>query len=213
MTPLREAIVLPLTFLTAVLTAAIRPAATLTMQPPSLPSLMTGLVLVVLLVRSGALDPQQLMRSERTTLGNLNGITVLVTAFLASAQIVTLVVPESGVPALIVWLVLMSLLLQAFAVDPDRVRLLRGLLVTFGAAFGVKFILLAAVSSPASGRLARALQLMFEGVTLGAVTQRQPHPLEGYLGFAAILLYLFGLAALPAASWHMIRVKRRELPE
>jgi hypothetical protein len=213
MTPAREAIVLPLLFLTVVLTSALRPGAEVTMRPPSLASLVAGMLLLALLVRSGALDPRQLLESDRPMLANLNGITVLVTAFAASAQIVTLVVPESGVPALIVWLVLLSLILQAFAIDPDRMRLLRGLMVTFGAAYTLKFIVLAAISSPASGRLSRAIQFLFEGITLGGVTQRTSHAAEGYLAFAAILLYLIGLAFLPAASWHMVRMHRRELTE
>jgi phage shock protein PspC (stress-responsive transcriptional regulator) len=171
------------------------------------------MILVALLVRSGALDPGQLLRSDRTMLANLNGITVLLTAFAASAQVVTLVVPESGVPALMAWLILLSLLLQAFAVDPDRVRLLRGLMVTFMAAFVLKFIVLAAISAPAEGRVTRALQLLFEGVTLGSITQRTSHGAEGYLAFAAIVLYLIALAALPSASWQMVRVNRRELTE
>jgi hypothetical protein len=115
---------------------------------------------------------------------------------------------------MIVWAVLGALLLQAFAIAPDRTRVLRGLLVTFGAAFTLKFVVLSAISSPAEGRVARALQLLFEGVTLGAVTQRPPGLAEGYLAFAATALYLIGVAALPSASWHMVRVlSQRKLPE
>jgi hypothetical protein len=171
------------------------------------------MVLFALLVRSGALDPNQLLHTTRTALANLNGITVLLTAFLASAQLVTTVLPESGVPAFIAWAVVASLLAQALALGPDRPRLLRGLSVTFGAAFTLKFIILAAISTPADGRFARALQMLFEGVTLGGLSQRPAHPAEGYLAFLAILLYLVGVAFLPAASWQMVRVTRRELTE
>ena len=213
MTPLREAIALPALFLTVVLLAAVRPAAQVVVTPPSLASLVAAMLLLALLVRSGTLDPQRLLRSERSTLANLNGVSVLFTTFAASAQIVTLVVPESGLPALIVWVVLLSLVLQAFAVEPDRVRLLRGLLVTFGATFTLKFIVLAAISSPATGRATRMLQLLFEGVTLGSVSQPRAHPAEGYVAFAAIALYLVALALLPAATWQMVRVSRRELTD
>jgi hypothetical protein len=143
-------------------------------------------------------------------LANLNGVCVLMTTFAASAQLVTALVPESGVPALIVWVVLASLLLQAYAIGPDRARLLRGLLVTFGAGFTLKFVLLSAISSPADGRLARVVQLLFEGVTLGAVTQRPPGLAEGYLAFTATALYLMGVASLPPASWQMVRVLSRK---
>ncbi len=102
---------------------------------------------------------------------------------------------------------LTCLLIQALVIGPDRARLLRGLLVTFGAAFTLKFIVLAALSAPAESRLTRALQLLFEGVTFGVVTQRQAHPLEGYLAFATLVLFLVGLAWLPSATWHMERVE------
>jgi hypothetical protein len=196
MSAVREAIVLPAVFLTVVLIGAIRPGGTIVVAPPSLASLVAGMVLFALLVRSGALDPNQLL-----------------TAFLASAQLLTTLVPESGVPALITWMVVASLLVQALALGPDRGRLLRGLAVTFAAAFTLKFIILAAISAPADGRFTRALQLLFEGVTLGGVTQRMPAPAEGYLAFGAIILYLVGVAFLPSASWQMVRVTRRELPE
>jgi hypothetical protein len=100
----------------------------------------------------------------------------------------------------------------AFALGPDRTQLLRGLLVMFGAAIILKFSLLAAISSPAEGRAAKALQSLFEGITLGAVSQRAMHPLEGYLTFAAGALYLIGVWWLPSASWQMIRVCGRDVP-
>lgn len=213
MSATREAIVLPLLFLTVVLVAAVRPGAQMVVVPPSLASLVTAMVLFALFVRSGTLDPNQLLHPARPAIANLNGMTVLLTAFAASAQLVTTLVPESGVPALITWMVVASLLVQALALGPDRGRLLRGLLVTFGAAFTLKFIVLAAISAPADGRFARALQLLFEGVTLGGVTQRPPHAIEGYLAFAAVILYLTGVAFLPSASWHMVRVTQKALTD
>ena len=213
MTAVREAIVLPLMFLSIVLGASVRPGAQTTVVAPSLGSLVAGMVLFALLVRSGALDPHRLMHPARTGIANLNGLSVLMTAFIASAQMITMLVPESGVPALIAWIVLVSLLMQALAIGPDRSRVLRGLMVTFGAAFALKFIILTTLSAPAEGRMARALQLLFEGVTLGGVTQRTPHPAEGYLAFVTIVTYLIGVALLPSAAWQMVRASRRELPE
>lgn len=214
MTALREAVLLPTIFLTVVLAAAIRPGANVSVVPPSLASLVAGTALFGLLIRSGAVAPERLMNPARPMVANLNGLAVLVTVFAASAQLVTALLPESGVPAMIAWAVIGSLLLQAFAIGPDRTRLLRGLLVTFGAAFTLKFVFLSALSSPAEGRFARMLQLLFEGVTLGSVTQRPAGLAEGYLAFAAIALYLIGVALLPSASWQMVRVlSRKELPE
>ncbi|MDQ3441054.1 MAG: hypothetical protein M3478_11975 [Planctomycetota bacterium] len=213
MTGVREAITLPVLFLTVMLLAAIRPGSDVTLVPPSLASLVFGMILFALLVRSGALAPERLMNASRSGLANVNGLFVLLTTFAASAQVITLVVPDGGVPALVAWVVLASLLLQALAISPDRQRLLRGLVVTFGAAFTLKFIVLATISAPAERGVARALQLLFEGVTLGTVSQRTPHPLEGYLAFATLALYLVALALLPAATWHMARVTDRVLPD
>lgn len=213
MSTVREAITIPVLFLTVMWLAAIRPGADVTVMPPSLTSLVFAMVLFALLVRTGALAPERLMNAERSSLANLNGLLVLITAFAASAQVITLLVPDAGVPALLATTVLACLLVQALAIAPDRTRLMRGLLVTFGAAFIIKFIVLATISSPAAGRLARALQLLFEGVTLGAVTQRPPHPLEGYLAFVTLVLYLIGIALLPSAMWHMVRVGRKELSD
>jgi hypothetical protein len=213
-TPLREAVLLPVLFLTVMLAAAVRPGADVSVVPPSLASLVAGTALFGLLIRSGAVAPERLMNSTRSMLANLNGLSVLVTVLVASAQLVTALVPESGVPAIIAWVVMGSLLLQAYAIGPDRVRLLRGLLVIFGAGLTLKFVILSAVSSPAEGRFARALQLLFEGVTLGSVTQRPAGLAEGYLAFTAVALYLMGVALLPPASWQMVRVlTRKELPE
>lgn len=209
MTPLREALVLPVLFMTVVLMAAIRPGSDMSVSPPSLGSLVAGVAIFALLIRSGALAPERLMSAGRSSLANLNGVSVLVATFAASAQLVMAVVPESGVPALLTWIVLASLLAQAFAIGPDRTRLLRGLLVTFGAAFVLKFIILAALSSPAESRVTRAVQILFDGLTLGIVAQRPPHPIEGYLTFAALALYLVAVALLPSAPWEMIRLSPR----
>jgi hypothetical protein len=212
MTVVGEAIALPIMFLTVVLAAAIRPGATVSVAPPSLAALVAGVALIALLVRSGVVLPGRLMNHQRSLLANLNGFTVLFTTFCASAQLFTALVPESGVPALLVWAVLTCLVLQAFALGPDRTQLLRGLLVMVGAAFVLKFSVLAAISSPAEGRAAKAVQRLFEGVTLGAVTQRPPHPAEGYLTFAAGALYLIAISLLPSAPWRMIRVSQRSVP-
>lgn len=207
MSPFFEACLLPCLFLTVVLLGAIRPGADVTLVPPSLGSLVMAMMMLGLLVRSGALAPERLLHASRSTMANANGLAILLTVFAASSQSITLVVPDSGVPALIVWAVLISLLLQAFAIGPDRERLLRGLLVTFGAVFVLKFVILAAVSAPAESRMTRAIQLFFEGVTLGAVSQRAAHPAEGYLAFVTIILYLVGVSLLPRARWQMVRTE------
>jgi hypothetical protein len=214
-TPLVEALLLPATFLTVTLLAAVRPVGTETLQPPSPASLVGAVVIVALLVRSGTLDPDRLVHQSRSPLANLNGLSVLAALFVATAAALTLVVPESGLPALISWTVVTALLVQALAMGPDRVRLLRGLLVTFGAAFVLKFIILAALSAPAEGRVAHALQLLVDGLTLGSVAQRPIHRAEAYLAFATLALYVMGVSWLPSVRWRPpgAMARRREPDE
>jgi hypothetical protein len=205
-TVIGEAFGLPLLFLTVVLLGAIRPGGALTIVPPQPSALLTAMLLLAILVRSGALSPERLMNPARSALANLNGLTVLLALFAASAQVITLLVPDSGIPALIVWAVLLSLLVQTLAIDSDRTRVIRGLTVTFAAGFALKFIVLGAISAPAEGRVGRAVQTLFEGITLGTLIQRPAHPAEPYLAFGTLLLFLIGIAWLPSAPWRMVRV-------
>ena len=196
MTPAREAIYLPALFLTVTV---------LGVTPPSLFSLVLGVLLVRVLVQSGALAPQRLMHGARSALANVNGFAVLVTPLLASAQTFSMLMPGTGVPRVLFGAYFLVLLLNTMAAGPDRVRVLRSLAVTFGAAFVLKFVVLDALSGPATGPLARMLQVLFEGVTLGAVTQEVQHPAAGYLAFFVLLVFLVGVWLLPArprsAAW------------
>jgi hypothetical protein len=209
-TAVREAIVLPALFLTVTLLGGLRPGHAQILAPPSLFSLVLAMLLVAALVQSGALAPDRLMSDRRAWLPNLNGLVVLLGTFVASAQTFTLVTPESGLPAVVVATFFFIALLHTLTVAPDRVRMLRGLMVLIGATFVIKFIVLATLSQPADGRFARAMQLLFEGVTLGAISQTPPHPAAGYLAFAVLILYFAGLLLLPSAGWTMTRVPEIE---
>jgi hypothetical protein len=196
-TAAREAFQLPILFLTVVLLGAIHIADRAELRPPSLFGLVLGVALLGLLVRSGALAPERLMHTGRPPLANLNGLTVIVAAVAAAAQAFTLVTPDFGLPRVLVSLFLLILLLNTLAASPDRPRLLRSLLVILGAGFTLKFVVLAALSGRPDGLLARVLQVLFEGVTLGTVSQEVIHPATGYLAFATLVLFLVGLALLP----------------
>lgn len=207
MTPVREAFTLPAMFLTVLLVGGLRLEGTVTIGPPSLFSLVLAMLLSAALVQSGTLAPERLMDASRSGLANMSGLVVLVSTFAASAQTLSLVTPVSGLPAAVVGCVLLAMLVQMLATSLDRTRLLRGLMVTLGAAFTLKFIVLAALSSPAGGRVTRALQVLFDNVTLGAITQAPVSPAEGYLAFATLVLYLVGLMLLPSAAWRTTRVE------
>lgn len=200
MTAAREAVALPLVFLSVTLFGGLRIADGVVLLPPPLFALVLSVLLLGVLARCGALAPDRLIHASRSTLANLNGLIALVAAFLASAQAFNVATPESGMPRVLFNLFFLVLLGNTIAAAPDRVRVLRSLLVIFGSAFILKFIVLAAISSPAEGLFTRAVRAMFEGITLGAVTQDVFHPVTGYIAFGTLMLYFFGLVLLPTAD-------------
>jgi hypothetical protein len=197
MSPAREAIVLPVLFLTVALAGGLRPGAPLVLPPPSLFALVLAVLLVAALILSGAFDPRRVMNPSRSGLANANGAAILAALLLASAQVFSLLTPGAGLPKIILSLYLLMLMLNTIAAGPDRVRVLRSLGVTFAAAFLLKFVILDALSDPAAGRLGRTLQLLLEGVTLGALTQEVQHPAAGYVAFATLATFLVSIWLLP----------------
>jgi hypothetical protein len=199
-TPIREAITLPVLFLTVVLAASVRPGAPMAFVPPPLFALVLATLLVACLVQCGAVAPELLVAPHRSALENLNGLAVVLTLYAASAAAVAVLLPASGAPAVLMGILLFALVAQALAIGASRTRMMRGLLVSVAVAFVLKFIVLASLSAPATGRLARIVQLLFAGVTLGSITQPAMHPAAGYLAFATLILYLFGIVLLPRRS-------------
>jgi hypothetical protein len=203
----RDAVALPALFLTVLLLGGLRLDSNRIVAPPTLFSLVLAMLLCAALVQSGTLAPDRLMSARRSALANLNGLIVLLSLFAATAQALSLVIPTSGLPAVVAGIVLLVMLIQLLATSLDRTRLLRGLMVTLGAGFTLKFIVLTALSSPAEGRVTRALQLLFENVTLGAIAQPPLSTAYGYLAFATLALYLVALWLLPEASWRTERIE------
>jgi hypothetical protein len=198
MTPVREAIVLPLLFLTVALFGGLRIAERVALVPPPLFALVLAVLALGVLVRSGALIPNALLDAGRPALANLNGLIVVLALFLATAQAFHLSTPESGVPHVLFNVFFVVLLANTLAAAPDRARVLRSLFVILGSGFVLKFIVLATLSNPAETMLARVVRVLFEGVTLGTVSQEVMHPAAGYIAFCTLMLYLFGLIVLPA---------------
>jgi hypothetical protein len=200
MTAAREAIVLPFLYLSVALLGGLRLGAPFALMPPSLFALVLAALFGSVLIQSGALDPLRLMNSSRSAVANGNGMLVLAALFVASAQVFSLLTPESGLPRLIASLYFLVLMFHTMAADPDRVRLLRSLGVTFGVAFIVKFVVLDALADPASGRLGRAMQMLLDGVTLGALTQQVQHRAAGYLAFLTLAAFLVSVWMLPSRA-------------
>jgi len=209
----REAFYLPLLFLTVVLLGGMRIFDRVVLLPPSLFALVLALLLLGVLVRCGALAPALLMNAGRPAVANLNGFVVVLTVFLAGAQAFSLATPDAGLPNLLFSVFFLVLLLNTLAASPDRVRVLRSLMVIFGSAFILKFIVLAALSDPEGGRLRRVLLALLEGVTLGTLTQPVAHPAAGYVAFFTLIMFLTGLALLPkrASSSDLPALSAREI--
>jgi hypothetical protein len=180
-TAFREAVLLPVLFLTVVLLAMVDVGAARISAPSPL-SLVLAALLLTALIRSGALVPEVLVRSTRTGLANLNGSVVLVVLFAASAALVTRLTPRTGLPALVVDVFLIVMLVNTLVVMPDRTRLLRSLAVILGATFVLQ---------------SRVLAALFDIATLGTIAQEPIHPASPYLAFAAIVVFLVGVAMLP----------------
>ncbi|HKH29301.1 MAG TPA: hypothetical protein VKA61_13335 [Sphingomicrobium sp.] len=219
MSPAREAVFLPLVLLTVVLLGGLDPGSVKPWAAASPFALVLAMLLVAALVRSGAIAPERMMNESRTALENANGFVVLACLFAASAQMLHMLIPRSGLPALIVGLVLLLLLVNTLAVEPDRRRMLRSLAVLIGSSFLLKFVVLAALADTAGGRTRRVLIALLDAATLGSIAQAPLHPAAGYLAFFAALLFLVGVAALPVrggrrdSQAEMQMSTRHELPQ
>src|SRR5687768_645329 len=205
-----EAVYLPLLFLTVTLLGGLRIADRLTFVPPPLFALVLGMMLFGVLVRGGVLAPEAVMSASRTSLENLNGFAVILSAFFAATQVFNLLTPEAGLPFLLFNVFLFVLLVNTLAGSPDRVSVLRSVGVIVGAAFILKFIVLGALSEPGETMLKRLLYVLLEGVTLGTLTQPRLHPAAGYMAFATLVMFLVGLAILPSRSQSVALIKSGE---
>ena len=206
MTVVREALVLPLLFLSVLLIGALRIGTQTALVPPSPFALVLGALLLRVAVQSGAMDPTRLLSSSRPAIANLNGIVVLAALWAAAAQTIAVLIPESGVPQVAFNVFFFVLLLNTAAAAPDRVQLIRSLGVTLGAAFVLKFVVLYQLSLPGAGMLKRGMQAILDGVTFGALIQEVPHPAAAYLALLTVVLFLIGVFLLPVR-----RVRPRRL--
>jgi hypothetical protein len=197
-TPVREAIVLPVLLLTVALLGGVHAGPRVALVPPPLFCLVLSSLLLAALVRSGALDPTRLMHGSRSILANANGAVVLVALFAAGAQVFAMITPATGLPLFFVSVFLFVLLVNTLVAWPDRVHLLRSLAVIFGAGLIVKYVVLAGLSEPA-GRTAQVLVALFDAATFGSIAQDPQPASAGYLAFLTAALYLAAAALLPGS--------------
>jgi hypothetical protein len=210
MTTLREAIVLPAIFLTVVLVASADLGNGVALVPASLFALVLAVMLVAALVRSGALHTGLFLHGSRGALANANGFVVLASLFAASAQLLWMLMPRSGLPMFFIDVLIFVLLLNTLVVTTERGRLLRSLAITLGSALVLKFVVLAGLSAPGTTRTARVLMALFDAATFGSIAQSPQSALGGYLAFVAVALYLVGVSLLarPAEPDHTGMIRR-----
>jgi len=210
MTAVREAIVLPAMFLTVALLGGLRIADNVRLVPPPLIALVLAMLLLAALVRSGALAPDRLMNAQRAPLENVSGVLVLVAVFAASAQIFNLLTPEIGLLHAVFSACFFVQLATTLAGVSGRSNLLRSLVVLLGSALVLRFIVLENLYAPNTGTLKRLLTTLIEGASLGTIDYRPHAAATGYLAFLTVVLYLIGLALLPAGGGRLnVRALRR----
>lgn len=196
----REALGLPLVFLTVAAVAGFRAPLEggLQLLPPSLVSLVLALVLLGAMARCGLLRPDLLVGGDRTVLETASGVAVLASLFAATAQVVAALLPEDGVLHVLGCVFFAVLLSTTLAAQPDRPRLLRSLMVLFLWAFVLKYVALNALYDPNAGLTRRVLTTLLEGVSLGGLRYTPFAPVTGYVVFFVLLLYAGGLTLLPS---------------
>lgn len=197
--PLLDSIVLPWLLLSVGLLAGVRltEASELRFVAPPLASLLAMLVLMRVLVQSGIVEPAHLVGSRRSGLENAAGVVLLGALAAASAQVVSAVTPEAGLPHVLGVVFLFALFGNTLAARPGRQHALRALFVAFFAAFAVKFIVLDSLYAPNSSLAGRLLTSLLKGVTLGSFDHVAWGPTTGYLVFLAVALYFGALTLMP----------------
>jgi hypothetical protein len=201
-TAAREAFVLPLIFLTVALLGGFRmlpgdPGA-LRFVPPPLVGLVLAVILLGAMVRARLLVPDALVGSPRRGLAAANGGVVLLTLLAATAQVLSGLSPEAGLLRVAYYFVLVVLVWNTLAAAPDRSRLLHSLFVILGAALVFKHVVLAALFDADGGIMKRIVLAVLEGASMGSAETERLHDATGYVAFGNVLLYLLGLALLPA---------------
>lgn len=200
MTAIREAIVLPVLFLTVTLLGGFRNGASVVLLPPPLVAVVLGVLLVGALARGGVLVPGLLINGGRTPLENTTGAVVVATLLSASAQVFNLITPDTGLLHLLFTAFFLVQILTTMAGTSGPRQLLRSVGVLLACAFVLRFVVLENLYAPGTGTIKRMLTLLVEGVSLGAIDY-QPHaPATGYVALLTIALYLVGLWLLSSAG-------------
>lgn len=193
-------VLLPTIFLTVALLGGVRvltQGGALVFLPPPLVTLVLAVMLLVLFARGGAVRFGGWLSADNTPAENVSHALTLAALFFASAQAFNSVLPEAGLPRLVLAFFFLWTLWQNQFSQFDARRLLRSLAALFGTAFVVKHLLLASLYGRGEGWLSRLAAAALEGVTLGTLSGPAYADSTGYISFFALALYVCGLALLP----------------
>lgn len=188
---------LPTIFLTVALLGGVRVEAesrALLFLPPPLVTLILASMLLVLFARGGAVRVGSWLSAENGATENVSHALMLGALFFASAQAFNSVLPDAGLPRLVLAAFFLWTLWQNQFSRFDARRLLHSLAALFGTAFVVKHLLLASLTDPAGGWLRRLTAAALEGVALGGPSYAAS---TGYVSFFTLALYVCGLFLLP----------------
>jgi len=199
-TATREAIVLPLMLLAVAAGGGFRSDVAdgaWRFLPPTPMTLVLGLLLVGVLVRTGVLAPWRLVGPHRSGLANANGGLVVVTLLVASAQVFTALSPESGLLQVLASVFFLLLLVNTLAARPTRARAMQSLGVVLLSAFVLKYVVLDALYAPEGSLARKVVTTLLEGVSLGTLGYTSHGAATGYVAFVVVLVYLCALVLLP----------------
>jgi hypothetical protein len=212
MSPLREAIGLPILFLTIALSGGFRVTGRVLLVPPSVTALILAVLLLGVLIRSGCIRTSALLSAGRTPAENMSGAIVLITLFAATAQAINLLIPDTGLLHAVFAIFVFCQLLTIGAARTDRIGSLRSVVVLFGSLFALRYILLEALYATSGSTLNLVLRTLVSGATLGGVSYEPNAPVTGYVAFFTLALYIVGLLLLPQEpSLSMVR-RHPDLP-
>ena len=167
--------------------------------PPPLVTLVLAVMLLALFARGGALRIGRWLSADNGTAENVSHALTLGSLFFASAQAFNSVLPDAGLPRLVLACFFLWTLWQNQFSNFDPRRLLRSLAALFGTAFFVKHVLLASLNTQGGGWFSRLASAALEGVTLGTLSGPAYAASTGYVSFFALALYVGGLFLLPPA--------------
>jgi hypothetical protein len=206
-------VLLPAALLAVALLGGLRlraPDGAFVFLPPPLVALCLAGLALALFLRAGLVRGGAWVSAELPLLVSVANALTLMALFAATAQAINSVLPEQGLLHWVFVLCFFWTLWQDQFTPWAVARLLRSLAVLFGTAFVLKHVVLGALyGGPSPGLSRRILNVILEGVTLGALDAPAFAPATGYVSFATIALFVGALALLrpdPDADEHPRRL-------